>query len=259
MPFSPELTVLLGEMQKAAEDVSQLVGRFGFKMAGTLRRPHIKTALFADRNRLRLPSLRYADSFTCLLTKPFEKPISLRGKALLLWWLWDALLEWSTPSISSRGCTLDFMPAHRTDILTAAYGGDFMERRIFDAPIARFRFPETAFDRTTAALAIDQPPYNGYGCIKDTFDYLMPRSGNIWRSAMNIFPAEEKRLVQALAETCKANDDYMYMSEDNDSQCKKLIQRFPPLARKFVEDGGLVGKERGSYCRSTNIPPGPKD
>ncbi|KAJ5751531.1 uncharacterized protein N7511_008496 [Penicillium nucicola] len=234
MPLSSEPTVLLAEMQNAAED----------------------------------------------LIKRFEKPISFNDEAPLLWWLWDALLEWYTPSFGSRGSTLDFTPARRTDIflpytisiklwstgdgvdcmeLTAAYGGDFMERRMFDAPIARFHFPETGFDRTTAVLSIDQPPYNKDGCFKDAFDYLMPRSGNIWRSAMNIFPAEEKRLVQAVAKTCKANDDYMYMSEDNNSQCEKLIQRFPPVARKFIEDGGLVGKKHGPYSRSANGPPGPKD
>ena len=94
-----------------------------------------------------------------------------------------------------------------------------MERRIFDAPIAKFRFPETGFDRFTVALAIDQPSYNGIGCFKDTLDYLMPRSASIWRSAMNIIAAEEKCIVHALAETCKANDDKPDMLEDNDSQC----------------------------------------
>lgn len=36
MPLSPEPKVLLAELQKAAEDVSQIVGRFGFKMASQL-------------------------------------------------------------------------------------------------------------------------------------------------------------------------------------------------------------------------------
>ncbi|KAJ5982418.1 hypothetical protein N7451_012518 [Penicillium sp. IBT 35674x] len=280
IPLSPEPTVLLTELQKAAEDVSQIVGRFGFKMASQLQQPRCKEALFANRKRLQLPSLRYADSFTCRLTKIFQKPISLRGEAPLLWWLWDALLKWSTPSVSSTGCRLDFTPTRQTDIilpcsisiqlctgdgvdkikLTAVYGGDFMERRIFNAPVARFHFPEPGFDRSTVALAIDQPPYSGDGGFKDALDYLMPRPASIWRSAMNIVPAEEKRLAYALAKTCKAKDDYMYnMSEENDSQCKRLIRRLPPVARKFIEDEGLVGKERGPYSKSANGPPGPKD
>lgn len=83
--FSPEPTVLLAEIQKAAEDVSQLVGRFGFKMARNFQQSHIKKALFADRNQLRLLSLGYAASFTCWLIEICEKPISLEGKAPLLW------------------------------------------------------------------------------------------------------------------------------------------------------------------------------
>lgn len=279
VPLSPEPTVLLAEIQKAAEDVSQLVGRFGFKMAGTLQLPHVKAALFPDRSRLRLQSLRYADSFSCRLTKEYKKPVSLDGEAPLLWWLWDALLQWSTPSYTSNGCTLEFMPTYKTDIvlpckiiirlwsgngvdyieLTAAYGGNFRERRIFDAPVARFRFPESGLDGVTATLAIDQIPYKDDGSFKDTFHYLLPRSGGIWHSAMNILPAKEKQLVQALGSTCKAKDDYLYMSEDNDSQCRNMILRLPPLARKFIEDRGLVGKERGEYSRSANGPPGPKD
>ncbi|KAJ5523002.1 hypothetical protein N7494_013188 [Penicillium frequentans] len=279
-PLSPEPTVLLTELQKAAEDVSQIVGRFGFKMASQLQQFRCKEALFANRKHLQLPSLRYADSFTCRLTKIFQKPVSLRGEAPLLWWLWDALLECSTPSVSSTGCTLDFTPTRRTDIilpcsisiqlctrdgvdkigLTAVYGGDFMERRIFDAPVARFHFPDPGFDKSTVALAIDQPPYSGDGSFKDALDYLMPRPASIWRSAMSIVPAEEKRLAHALAKTCKAKDDYMYnLSEENDSQCKRLIRRLPPVARQFIEDEGLVGKERGPYSKSANGPPGPKD
>jgi hypothetical protein len=62
-PSAPEPTVLLNQIQQAAEDVSQLVGRFGSKMARTVRRPHIKKAFFADHKLLRLPCLKYADKF----------------------------------------------------------------------------------------------------------------------------------------------------------------------------------------------------
>ncbi|KAM3064616.1 hypothetical protein ACMFMF_011896, partial [Clarireedia jacksonii] len=73
-PSAPEPTVLLHQIQQAAEDVSQLVGRFGFKMARTVQRPEIKMALFADHKLLRLPCLKDADNFTCRVTCRVTKP-----------------------------------------------------------------------------------------------------------------------------------------------------------------------------------------
>ncbi|KAI4599654.1 hypothetical protein KJ359_001751 [Pestalotiopsis sp. 9143b] len=84
---SVEPTVVLVEMRKAADDIAQVVGRFGPKMAGTLRFPRNKSALFEDRDLLRLPCLKYADSFICWLTKLFGRTISFDEEAPLLWWL----------------------------------------------------------------------------------------------------------------------------------------------------------------------------
>ncbi|KKP03034.1 hypothetical protein THAR02_04860 [Trichoderma harzianum] len=274
----PEPTVLLTEICKAAEDVAQLVGRFGPKMAATLTWSPIKAELFPDRTQLRLPSLRYADSFTCRLTELWKKPVSLRGEAPLLWWLWDVLLKFLDHSGRSTGFTLEFTPACNTDMalpytisitleglrkieMTTAYGGSFSERRIFSAAIEAFRPPVAGFDETPVALAVDQTPYTGDGCYGDALDYLMPRPGSIWRSAMKITTKEERRLVTALAGTCKAQDDYSYfvVIENQDSQCKNLLQRLPLTARDFIENQHLVGKEGGSFSRMQNGPPGPKD
>ncbi|KAF4962290.1 hypothetical protein FSARC_9621 [Fusarium sarcochroum] len=280
-PTPPEPAVLLAEIQQAAQDVSQLVGRFGFKMGKTLQTPRIKAAIFKDQEKLRLQSLIYADNFTCQFSSRFGQPRSSSNiEAPLLWWLWDSLLEWFTPTCGPKESTLDLTPAYRTDIdlpykirlrtwsngsgkgsieLVATYGGMFMERRTFDAAIEEFRFPKTGFHGITAALAIDEPPYESDGCYEHVFDYLMPRPGSIWRSAMNISDENEKSLVENLAQTCRADDDYMYVSEEQDLQCKNLVRRFPPVARHFVDQKQLIGKKFGSYSRGINGPPGPKD
>ncbi|KAL8306260.1 hypothetical protein RB601_003647 [Gaeumannomyces tritici] len=150
-PPPPEPTVLLSEIQQAAKDVSQLVGRFGYKMTGEVRRPHIKEALFANRELLRLPCLKYADNFACRVTKLYAtQPIDYKESAPLLWWLWNELLNYVCPTASMRGCKLEFMPARETDIalpytisinlgykhdnnnieLTASYGGPCDERGV---------------------------------------------------------------------------------------------------------------------------------
>ncbi|KAL6691907.1 hypothetical protein J3F84DRAFT_385823 [Trichoderma pleuroticola] len=287
-PAPPEPTVLLAEICKAAEDVTQLVERFGPKMVTTLASPVTKTALFPDANQLRLPSLSYADSFTCRLTEFYKKQVSLHGEAPLLWWLWDALLKFLDRQTRSNGFTLAFTPTRNTDMtlpytisitlgglrkieMTAVYGGAFSERRIFSTTIADFRPPEAGFeeagfeeagvDETPAALAIDETPYRGAGCYRDALDYLMPRSGSIWRSAMEITTKTERRLVSDLAGTCKAEDDcgFMVVTKDQDSQCKNLLRRLPPKARDFIEDRRLVGKEGGQFSRMQNRSPGPKD
>lgn len=80
-----EPQVLLFEIQRAAEDVSQLVGRFGYKMAETLMCHDIKKALFEHSNfkQLRLPSMIHSDSFTCVSEKIHQKPIHLDVEAPL--------------------------------------------------------------------------------------------------------------------------------------------------------------------------------
>lgn len=278
----PEPTVLLTEIRKAAEDVAQLVERFGPKMAATLTSNPIKVALFPDRNQLQLPCLRYfGDSFTCRLTELYQKPVSLGGEAPLLWWLWDALLKFSQSRHSGRstGFTLEFAPARNTDKalpytisitlgglreieMTAAYGDSFGQRLTLRAAIADFRPPETwGFDETPAVPAVDQTPYKGDGCYEDALDYLMPRTGSVWRSAMEITAKEERSLVTALAGTCKANDDWacIIVTKNQDSQCKNLLQRLPLTARDFIENRHLVGKEGGRFSTMQNLPPGPKD
>ena len=282
-PTAPEPTVLLSQIQQAAEDVSQLVERFGYKMARTVKRPYIKTALFADQNLLRLPCLKYGDNFTCRVTKlDAKQPINYTNSAPLLWWLWDELLSYLEPSASLRGCKLEFAPARETDItlpytisinlvyrynndsveLTASYGGCFHEQRIFNASIARFRFPETKrYGKSTmATLSIDRNTYKEEGCLAHTLNYLVPRPGSIWRHAMGAFDAKkEETLVRALVGTCKAEDDHRHMSESQAQQCLNLLQRFPPDARDYINDQKLVGEKNGPYSRMANLPPGPKD
>ncbi|KAJ9622150.1 hypothetical protein H2204_011657 [Knufia peltigerae] len=275
MLSSPELTVLLHQIQQAAEDVSQLVGRFGFKMADKLSSPCIKRALFADHKLLRLPCLKYADDFTCRVTRfhTAGQPIYHENSAPLLWWLWDALLDHLPPRVPARGRKLEFTPAHGTDIplpynisvnleskcdkeiieLTAWYGGLFHERRIFDAPVARFCFPETKRygKPIEAPLNIDRRTYQGEGCLAHTFDYLMPRPGSPWRLAMKAFPPDkEEALVVALAGTCKAEDDHVYLAEDQDRQCRNLLQRVPPDAKEYIRNEKLVGKTGGPYSKT---------
>ncbi|KAK4078285.1 uncharacterized protein Triagg1_3301 [Trichoderma aggressivum f. europaeum] len=276
----PEPAVLLAEICKAAEDVAQLVGRFGPKMAGTLAKPRIMAALFQDHNQLRLPSLRYADCFTCRRTEPYAKPGRPRasGEEPLLWWLWDALLMLLDRSGTSTDFTFKFTPARNTDMalpyeisiklkdlcnieMTAKYGGSFNERRIFDADIAIFRpHQPVGFDETPpAVLAVDETPYTGDGNYGDALDYLMPRT-SIWRSAMEITSEKQVELVTALAGTCKAEDDWwrIVVTEYQDSQCKNLLRRLPPRARKFIEEDRLVGKESGCFSKMWNRPEGPK-
>lgn len=100
-----------------------------------------------------------------------------------------------------RGCKLEFIPACETGIalpytininlgykhnnnnieLTASYSGPFYEKRIFDAPIAKFRFPETISYgvSTTATLKIDENPYKKKGCFYNALNYVIPRLKNI--------------------------------------------------------------------------------
>jgi hypothetical protein len=246
-------------------------------LAKTLCYPSNKAALFADRDQLRLPSLKYADNFTCRITKIFMKPIRPIGESPLLLWLWDPLLEFLQPSATTKGFTLEFTPARITDAtlpytvsiklgtrdcqseieMTAAYGGIFDEQRTFRARIASFSFPETSFVRTTAALAIDMLQYRYNGSYNDMLDYLLPRPGSIWRSAMKV--TKEVSLVRDLAEICKAGDDSVFVSEDQDSQCKNLLLRLPQRARSFVADENLIGNGGGSFSRRANGPPGNKD
>ena len=50
---TPEFTVILTELQYAANDIAQIVAQFGTKMARILHRPHIKELLF-DNSKLKL-------------------------------------------------------------------------------------------------------------------------------------------------------------------------------------------------------------
>ncbi|KAF9884078.1 hypothetical protein FE257_002308 [Aspergillus nanangensis] len=280
---APEPTILLYQIQQVAEDVSQLVGRFGYKMARTVGTSNIKNALFADQKLLRLPCLKYADNFTCRVTKRFAKhPTDYTNSAPLLWWLWDELLDYLTPSYSTHGCKLEFTPARETDIalpytisinlaykhgnnnieLTASYGGLFHEQRIFDAAIAEFRLPETTkYGKSIMApLNIDRYTHKEKGCLAHTLDYLVPRSGSLWRLAMKAFSLdEEETLVVALVGTCKAEDDHCYMSTNQGQQCLNLLQRLPPEAREYIIKEKLVGQRNGPYSKMANQPPGPKD
>lgn len=271
---------MLSQLQQAAEDVSQLAVRFGYKMVKTLQRRDIINLLFADRKLLRLPCLQYADNFACRATKSYGKErISYRGSAPLLWWLWDEFLEWLLPGHSWGRNKFEFTSARETDIalpylitthlaykrekdnieLTASYGGRFHEQRVFDAPVANFRIPGTKrYGKvTTATLSIDRHMYQGEGCLDHTFDYLMSRPGSIWRHAMKAFPLDKDvELFVALAGTCGAKDDVdvCRMSETQARSCLNLVQRFPPDAKKFINDEELVGKTCGPYSISANEP-----
>ncbi|KAI1122275.1 hypothetical protein F5Y10DRAFT_271239 [Nemania abortiva] len=263
---APEPTVLLSQIQQAAEDVSQLVERFGSKMAKTVQRPAIKKALFADLRLLRLPCLQWADNFTCHVTRFSGKPFDYNNSAPLLWWLWDELLEYLQPSAGTRNCKLEFTPVGETSTLlpytisiyldskncndsiwlTASYDGSlFHERRTFDVPIAKFCFPEAKRygKPTMATLSIDRYVHEDEeGHLDHTLDYLMPRPGSIWRQAMKAFPIkeEEANLVIALAGTCKVEDGRFSLSEDQVQQYLNLLQRFPPKGREYVINIGLV-------------------
>ncbi|KAJ5472120.1 hypothetical protein N7539_008689 [Penicillium diatomitis] len=268
-PQPPDPADLLADIQKAAEDVSQLVGRFGLKMAQILIASRTKEVLFkSDRSQMQLPCLGYADEFSCQLTKEYHEPIELEGEAPMLWWLWSPLLEWLSSTIGSSGCTLVFTPACKADVdlpdkfsirlwsttentenieLTATYGGCFAERRIYDAPVARFCSRKQTFGSNTFTLSMDesQVPYEG-ASFEVAFDYLLPRTLSVWRGAMNILPNEEEQeqLVKALVGACEAKDDQMPLLEENDLQCRQLIRRLPPKARIWTVEAGLLGQDR---------------
>ncbi|PCD21284.1 hypothetical protein AU210_016250 [Fusarium oxysporum f. sp. radicis-cucumerinum] len=261
-PSLPDPTVLLSEIQVAADDVEELVGRFGPKMANKLISPTMKVALFPDRNKLKLSSLGYADNFTCRRTSSVgqkccfsEDGCFSKNGFPLLWWLWDPLIELF---INTKGCTLDFASARRTDVdmpytiklrlwsdqgtkkieLTAAYGDSYNKRTILDAPIATFKFPRKSFQKATLPLSVDQVPYNaGYEAM---FKYLMPRERSIWYSAMSVSQEHEETLVKGLAESRKSNSDRFVISEGQGLQWKNLMDRLPKEAREFVENGMLV-------------------
>ncbi|TQV90150.1 hypothetical protein IF1G_11192 [Cordyceps javanica] len=178
--------------------------------------------------------------------------------------------------------TLEFTPNRQTDIdlpytidielaykhdsdsieLTASYGGLFHEQRSFVAPIVSFRFPETERygKRTTATLGIDRDGYEENGCLDHTVLYIVPRSSSIWCEFMKgLRPSSEETVFVALAGTCKAEDDYYYVSENQDQQSRNLLQRFPPEARDYIIKTKLAGKTRGPYSKMANQPSGPKD
>ncbi|KAH8742209.1 hypothetical protein F5883DRAFT_655526 [Diaporthe sp. PMI_573] len=84
------------------------------------------------------------------------------------------------------------------------------------------------------------------GCLAHTLDYLVPRSGSLWRLAMQAVTLdEEETLVVALAGTCKAEDDHYHMSANQDQQCLNLLQRFPPDAKEYIINERLVGRGNG--------------
>jgi hypothetical protein len=143
--------------------------------------------------------------------------------------------------------------------ITATYGGEFQERRIFIAPIKTFRFQKPGFGKTTVPLAIDKSSCTGGGDYSGMLDFLMPRPQSIWRSAMKVSEEAEKCIITAFAESCKAGDDHVCVTDDQDSQCKQLLLRLPPAAEAFIKDAGLVGKEGGIFSIRANGPPGPKD
>ncbi|KAK2922946.1 hypothetical protein FoTM2_017188 [Fusarium oxysporum f. sp. vasinfectum] len=210
-------------------------------MANRLTYPTVKAALFSDHDKLQLSSLGYADNFTCRYTRSVGQIDCFSKDGFpLLWWLWDALLEFFTASDRSKGFILEFASAKRTDVdlpytirlklwsdqgtkkieLTAAYGGDFNKRIILDAPIA---------------------PYNaGYEAM---FKYIMPRPDSIWCRAMSTSEEHEETLVKNLAEARKSNNDRPSISDAQDLQCKSLADRFPEEAREFVETNVLVREE----------------
>jgi hypothetical protein len=201
----------------------------------------------------------------------------------LLWWLWEPLLEFLKPSgFLVGGFTLDFASVHNTNVtlsykisiklgsnsngngekeieMTAAYGGVFKERRIFTAPIRTFRFRKQGFGKTTVPLTINKSPYTGDGNYSDMLDYLMPHPQSIWHSAMKVPKEAEVYIVTAFADTCKAANDSVCVTFDQNLQCMNFLQRLPLAARKFIQDKELVGKKGGSHSIRANGPPGPKD
>lgn len=142
--------------------------------------------------------------------------------------------------------------------MTASYGGPFDERRKFSAAVNRFCFIKQTFDDTTVPLDIDEHPHTGTGNYEDVLDYLMFDQGSIWRKAVTISEPNEKQAVIAIADTCKAKDDFWCATADQDSQCRNLLQRLPSAARNFVERDGLIGKTGGSSSTAAHSPAGPK-
>jgi hypothetical protein len=143
--------------------------------------------------------------------------------------------------------------------MTAVFGGIFRERRIYTAPITFFYFQKQGFEKTKIPLPIGESLYTDKEDYSSMLNYLMPRPDSTWRSAMNILGAEEELVVTAFADTCKASDDFVCVTNDQDSQCKKLLQLLPSTAKDFIESKGLVGKEDRSFNRGASGPPGPKD
>lgn len=183
------------------------------------------------------------------------------------------------PLRRSHGCTLEFASVRNFDLnlpytisiklmfdgsgegeieMTAVYGGDFKEHRIFAAPIRTFRFRERNFGKTTVPLVIDEALYTGDGDYSDMLEYLMPRPGSIWRSAMNVSEETEERVVTAIADTCKAGDDFVCVTGNQDSQCENLLKRLPQAAKENIKSKRLVGKQGWLFSKRSNDLPGPK-
>ncbi|EOA85907.1 uncharacterized protein SETTUDRAFT_184884 [Exserohilum turcica Et28A] len=196
-----------------------------------------------------------------------------------LWWLWDPLLEFLKPS-RSKDCKLNFTPTRKNNDalsynitirlwtntkgpnieLTATYGGQFNERRIFNAPISTFSFPKKGFRSIiTPVLAVDRTQYEDEGCYEDMWEYLMPRRDSVWCRAMRIHQDDEEKVIRAFAGSCRASDDRFSILDAQELQCQNLVRRFPSGARGFCAQNGLVGKTGGPYSKRLYFAPDIKD
>ena len=263
---------IIAELQSELNHLARLAYKFGPKMTKILQLPDIKAAFFQNKSKLALTCLGDLDSFTNTETPLHKRPIERIGQKPLLYWLYDATLEFVRPNAAtSRGSRLQLKPGksrggpthqwplsmdieltHRDAhpyIKLTAYLDDYYETTVVRwAPIEKARHQRLRYGKPVQP-AYDDSDMDMESCgVEAVLRYLVPEAESKWRNAMeDLLESDEERLFGALATACKAPDDAYFVSDEQDKHCQKLFSLFPVEARTFFKE--KVGKEGGPFSR----------
>jgi hypothetical protein len=266
--------ILISELRKHCDDLAILEAAFGPKLATLLTWPEIRDIMFRDHKKLNLACLSDNDLFTmrCFgFTEKqklaLEQNMDLQTSQPLLFWLYPVLLKWFHPSTAYSALEFNFTPttlqsgqsplidlklksdskARKFIELTIYRGGEYDKRETFTAYIQeptssrKLKWGEPA----SGAMDLDIPVEPSLHAV---FDYLFPRAGNKWRIAMEDFHNDDdEAFLNALIQGMKASDDSAVynVSVEQQEQCIRLFERFPPEAQKALR--GNIGSCGGRF------------
>ena len=278
--FDPK--ILIQQLEEHINDLARIGGAFGSKMVQILRWPWIVDLLYPDRTQLELPHLGKSDCFACIRTRIHEKPVQLPDPKPVLYWLYTVALEFFEKTASSRGVTLQLTPKlmSQNDLgplppqmvieihsrqggpcvqLTVQNGGPYDERIILSRPLVEVRPQTTTIygkpvavkPNATKLYSVEEHRDCNDDRLSEVFEQLYPRTDSKWRVAAKKFShktmEDEERFLKGLVQACKAKDDAIYVSGEEDNRCRELVNRFPPEANEFLRH--KIGQCNGSFSR----------